>query len=50
VVDEKKKKEEAEGMVSKVIIGDEGCKESSECGEGMCESAQGTRVECEAMS
>lgn len=35
-------KEEAEGMVSTAIVGDEGCNESSEGGKGMCESVQGT--------
>lgn len=35
-------KEEAEGMVSKAIVGDEGCNESFEGSKGMCESVQGT--------
>jgi hypothetical protein len=35
--------EEEEGMMSKAITKDEGGKKSSESGEGMCESAQGTQ-------
>jgi len=42
VGDGRDEEEEEEGMMSKVITEDEGGKKSSEGGEGMCESSQGT--------
>lgn len=38
----REEEKEVEGIFSKAINDNESCKESSEGGEGMCESAQGT--------
>jgi hypothetical protein len=48
MVGDGREEEEVEGMMSKAITKDEGGKNSSKGGEGMCESTQGTQ-EVEAM-